>query len=61
MIIRLRIIGVADAYAAMTNQRTYGGVLSNEDATFEIIRCAGTQFDPEIAKVFVEGVLWKPW
>ncbi len=59
--IEARIIGVADAYAAMTNARTYGTIRSNENAVGEIKRCAGTQFDPTIAKVFVENVLGKSW
>jgi HD-GYP domain-containing protein (c-di-GMP phosphodiesterase class II) len=35
--------------------------MSDEYATSEIIRCAGTQFDPVLAKVFVEKVLNEKW
>lgn len=35
--------------------------LSEEQAIEEIRRCAGTQFDPEIARVFIEKVLNKEW
>lgn len=50
---RARIIAVADAFDAMTAPRTYRNVLSFEEALEEISRCAGTQFDPEIADKFV--------
>ncbi|MBK5261901.1 MAG: transporter substrate-binding domain-containing protein [Peptostreptococcaceae bacterium] len=52
--IEARIIAVADAYDAMTSERSYGKILSDEEASKEIIRCSGKQFDPEIAKAFLE-------
>ena len=58
-----RIICIADSYDAMTSERTYREIWSNEKAAEEIRRCAGTQFDPEIARIFVEDVLginWEP-
>lgn len=51
-----RIIAVADSYDAMTSVRTYGIQLSKADAVKELERGAGTQFDPEIVKVFIEQV-----
>jgi len=30
-------------------------------AVSELINNAGTQFDPELARIFVEKVLKKPW
>jgi diguanylate cyclase len=56
-----RIINVVDAYEAMTADRPYRKKLSKEYAVSEIIRCAGTQFDPNIAKLFVEKVLKGEW
>jgi diguanylate cyclase (GGDEF)-like protein/putative nucleotidyltransferase with HDIG domain/PAS domain S-box-containing protein len=56
-----RIICIADAYEAMTSDRPYRKRMSDEYATSEIIRCAGTQFDPVLAKVFVEKVLNEKW
>ena len=56
-----RIIAVADTYEAMTSDRVYRKKLTKEDAILEIKRCAGTQFDPKIAKVFIEKVLNEPW
>lgn len=48
-----RIIALADTYDAMTSTRPYRTALSHEVAIAEINRCAGTQFDPELAKLFV--------
>ena len=52
-----RIITVVDSFDAMTNDRAYRKAKSVSDATFEISREAGRQFDPQVAKVFVEKVL----
>ena len=52
-----RILSVADAFDAMTVGRYYKPVLNYDEAAKEIIRNAGTQFDPEIATIFVESVI----
>ncbi|MBQ4069561.1 MAG: HD-GYP domain-containing protein [Lachnospiraceae bacterium] len=49
-----RIIGVADAYDAMTSKRSYRDTLEQEVVRKEIINGKGTQFDPEIAEVMLE-------
>jgi len=49
-----RIVSIADAYDAMTSDRAYRRALSHEVAIGEIERCAGTQFDPELADAFVK-------
>jgi diguanylate cyclase (GGDEF)-like protein/putative nucleotidyltransferase with HDIG domain len=49
-----RIIFVADAFDAMTSDRVYRRPLTHADALAELERCAGTQFDPAIVRVFVE-------
>jgi HD-GYP domain-containing protein (c-di-GMP phosphodiesterase class II) len=49
-----RIVAVADAYDAMTSDRAYRRALRHEVAMAEIERCAGTQFDPEIADAFAK-------
>ncbi|MBK5263027.1 MAG: HD domain-containing protein, partial [Peptostreptococcaceae bacterium] len=59
--LQARIIAVADSYDAMTTNRIYGKALSEEEATDEIRRCSGTQFDPEVARIFVEKVLGQEW
>ncbi|MGI8642809.1 MAG: HD domain-containing phosphohydrolase [Thermomicrobiales bacterium] len=43
-----RIIGVADAFDAMTSDRAYRSGMSPEAAIATIADAAGTQFDPEI-------------
>lgn len=52
-----RIIALADSYDAMTSDRRYRAPRSNREAAKEIMDCAGTQFDPALARVFVEKVL----
>lgn len=49
-----RIIAIADAYDAMTKMRFHMDTLTVEEAIAEINRCSGTQFDPEIARVFID-------
>ncbi|EGW38633.1 PocR ligand-binding domain-containing protein [Desulfosporosinus sp. OT] len=56
-----RIIALADSYDAMTSERSYRNALSEEEALAEIRNNAGTQFDPVIAKIFIEKVLGKRW
>ncbi len=48
-----RIIGIADAFDAMTTDRPYRRALSPESALEEVLRCTGTQFDPELVKLFI--------
>lgn len=52
-----RIITVVDAYDAMTQDRAYRKALPEDVAIQEILNQKGTQFDPEIAEIFVEKVL----
>lgn len=49
-----RIAAVADTFDAMTSRRTYRNALDLDIVKAEIERCSGTQFDPEIAKVFLD-------
>jgi putative nucleotidyltransferase with HDIG domain len=48
-----RIIAVADAYDAMTQDRAYRIHLESSDALAEIVRCNSAQFDPQIVAAFV--------
>ncbi len=52
--IEARILSVADAFDAMTSARPYRQALSTAHALAEVGRCAGTQFDPRIAELFVD-------
>jgi diguanylate cyclase (GGDEF)-like protein/putative nucleotidyltransferase with HDIG domain len=48
-----RIIGVADAYDAMSSNRVYRKRFSDEEIIAELERCKGTQFDPIVAEAFI--------
>ncbi len=48
-----RILAIVDSYDVMTNERPYKKAISREEGLEEIQKCAGTQFDPELVKVFV--------
>jgi HD-GYP domain-containing protein (c-di-GMP phosphodiesterase class II) len=49
-----RILSVIDAYDSMTNDRPYRKALTKEYALFEIKQNSGTQFDPNIVKIFLD-------
>jgi len=55
-----RIFAVADALDAMISDRPYRRALPISHAREEIKRCAGTQFDPAVVKVFLSmpDTLW---
>jgi HD-GYP domain-containing protein (c-di-GMP phosphodiesterase class II) len=50
-----RVLAVADAFDAMTSERAYRAPLTTDAALDEIVRCAGTQFDPLVARMFVDA------
>ena len=52
--VQCRILTIADAYDAMVNDRPYRKAMSKSCALEEIKRCAGQQFDPELADKFIE-------
>jgi HD-GYP domain-containing protein (c-di-GMP phosphodiesterase class II) len=51
--VEARVLAIADAFDAMTSDRPYRRALSREEALAEVERCSGTQFDPEIVRVFL--------
>jgi len=52
-----RIIAIADAYDAMTSERSYRSALPEVVAINELKNNAGLQFDPNLVDVFIEKVL----
>ena len=57
-----RIVALADAFEAMTARRTYSRPVSPVAAREELVRRAGTQFDPEVCRAFLNisvGRLWR--
>jgi diguanylate cyclase (GGDEF)-like protein len=55
-----RIVAVADSFSAMTAERPYRKRMSLEQACAELERCSGTQFDPEVVRIFVDEVRCRP-
>lgn len=55
-----RMIAIADAYDAMTSERSYRIPMTEEAAAEELLRNAGTQFDPDLIRHFVTDVLQHP-
>lgn len=55
-----RLIGVADAYDAMTSWRPYRPTMSHQEATAELLRSSGTQFEPSIVTLFIRAVAAPP-
>ena len=51
-----RIISVADCFDALTSDRPYRNALSREAALAELMRCSGTQFDPEVVNAFLTAL-----
>ncbi len=56
-----RIIAVADCFDAMISPRTYKEPITQAEAIMEVKSCAGKQFDPQVARAFVEGVMGYVW
>ena len=51
-----RIIAVADAYDAMTSNRSYRDAIPQHIVREEIVKGMGTQFDPEFAKIMLHMI-----
>ena len=49
-----RIIGLADAYDAMSSDRAYRHPMPHNQVLTEIRRCSGSQFDPQLTGRFVK-------
>jgi putative nucleotidyltransferase with HDIG domain len=51
-----KVLSISDAFDAMTSARPYRSALTIDQAYDELHKCAGSQFDPEIVKVFCEAI-----
>jgi putative nucleotidyltransferase with HDIG domain len=51
-----RILGIADAYQAMIEDRYYREARTHEEAVAELHKVKGTQFDPDVLDVFLDVV-----
>ena len=49
-----RITAVADSFDAMTSKRSYRDAMPLDVVIAEFEDCKGTQFDPELADVFLD-------
>lgn len=56
---KARVIAIADSYEIMTCGRSYKKALTREEAAEEIMKNAGTQFDPDLSLLFVEQIIKK--
>lgn len=54
-----RIIRFADTMDAMLTERPYRGAMGHEAVRAEVLRCRGTQFDPEITDRLLASPAWK--
>jgi diguanylate cyclase (GGDEF)-like protein/PAS domain S-box-containing protein len=55
--LRARIISIIDAYDAMTSDRPYRKALTQKETVEELLRCSGSQFDPDLVLVYVKDII----
>jgi HD-GYP domain-containing protein (c-di-GMP phosphodiesterase class II) len=48
-----RIVCACDAFSAMTTDRPYRAARTTDEALDEMVRCAGTHFDPDVVAALV--------
>jgi putative nucleotidyltransferase with HDIG domain len=60
IVLGARIFAIADTLDAITSDRPYRRADSFDAARHEILRCAGSQFDPEVVKIF-DGLPNRLW
>lgn len=57
--IECRILNIMDAYDTMINDRPYQKGINKKEAIKELIRCSGTQFDPQLLREFIDVIKYK--
>jgi two-component system cell cycle response regulator len=55
-----RIVAVCDSYEAMTTTRAYRAAMTDRQARDELLRCAGSQFDPRVVEAFLAVITARP-
>jgi HD-GYP domain-containing protein (c-di-GMP phosphodiesterase class II) len=55
------VVGLADAWDAMTTDRPYRRAMSVEQAAAEVRSCRGTQFAPAVVDAFFAAFRRQPW
>ena len=56
-----RIVSVADSFEVMTAARAYKRPITPSAARRELARCAGTQFDPAVVRLFLNISIGRLW
>jgi len=56
-----RVLGVADAFDAMTSDRSYRGARPIPEAVAELRKWSGKQFDPAFVDAFVTAIEREGW
>jgi hypothetical protein len=56
-----RVLAVADAFDAMTSNRSYRGARTTEEAIADLKKWSGTQFDPALVDAFVTALAREGW
>ena len=51
-----RVVLACDAYHALVSDRPYRSALPRDEALAELVRCAGTQFDPDVIEALVASI-----
>ena len=51
-----RVLTVADSFDAMTSHRPYQTMKTHAEAFDELAKCSGSQFDPDIVRIFIDTV-----
>ena len=51
-----RVLTISDSFDAMTFSRPYRPAMTFAQAIEELEKCSGTQFDPELAKIFIRTI-----
>jgi putative nucleotidyltransferase with HDIG domain len=54
--IESRIVATCDAFNAMVTDRSYRPAMSRQSAIAELLRCAGTQFDPRVVQALISQI-----